>query len=249
MISIKTPKEIETMRQGGRVLAGILDKLLKQVKPGVVTKDLDRAAEALILNSGAKIAFKGYEGFPATLCVSVNEEVVHAAPSERILKEGDIVTLDIGLIWLGLYLDMARTVAVGKVSPETARLIRVTKKALHYGLKKTKPGNTVGDIGNTIQRYVESQGYQVVRELCGHGIGKELHEDPHVLNYGKRGDGSELVEGMVICIEPMITVGDWKLKRSKDGHGFETKDGSLSCHFEDTIAITSRGSEVLTKIE
>ena len=247
MISIKTKKEIETMRQGGRMLAEILEKLLKQVKPGVMTKDLDRAAEALILNSGAKVAFKGYEGFPAALCVSVNEEVVHVAPSERILKEGDIVTLDIGLIWLGLYLDMARTVPVGSVSPEIARLIRVTKKALHYGLKKTRPGNTVGDIGNTIQRYVESQGYNVVRELCGHGIGKELHEDPHVLNYGKRGDGETLKEGMVICIEPMITVGDWKLKRSKDGFGFETNDGSLSCHFEDTIAITSQGPLVLTK--
>ena len=246
MISIKTPKEIEAMRQGGRMLAGILDKLLKMVRPGIATKELDRAAEALILNSGAQVAFKGYEGFPAALCVSVNEEVVHMAPSERILKEGDIVTLDIGLVWQGLFLDMARTVPVGSVAPETARLIRVTKKALHYGLKKTRPGNTVGDIGNTIQRYVESQGYQVVRELCGHGIGKELHEDPHVLNYGKRGDGSELVEGMVICIEPMVTVGNWKLKRSQDGFGYETQDGSLSCHFEDTIAITSRGSEVLT---
>jgi methionyl aminopeptidase len=249
MISLKTPREIETMKQGGRVLAEILEKLLKQVKPGVVTKDLDRAAEALILKSGAKVAFKGYEGFPAALCVSVNEEVVHMVPLERILKEGDIVTLDIGLVWKGLYLDMARTVPVGSVSPETARLIRVTKKALHYGLKKTRPGNTVGDIGNTIQRYVESQGYQVVRELCGHGIGRELHEDPRVLNYGKRGTGPELVEGMVICIEPMITVGDWKLKRSKDGFGFETKDGSLSCHFEDTIAITKQGSEVLTNMD
>ena len=247
------------MRQGGRMLAGILDKLLQMVKPGIKTKDLDRAAEALILKSGAKVAFKGYEGFPAALCVSVNEEIVHAVPSERILKEGDIVTLDIGLVWpsfakategeKGFYLDMARTVAVGKVPPETARLIRVTKKALHYGLKKTRPGNTVGDIGNTIQRYVESQGYQVVRELCGHGIGRELHEDPRVLNYGKRGTGPELVEGMVICIEPMITVGDWKLKRSKDGFGFETKDGSLSCHFEDTIAITKQGSEVLTNMD
>lgn len=235
------------MRQGGRVLAEILDKLLLMVKPGIATKELDRAASALILNSGAQVAFKGYEGFPAALCVSVNEEVVHAAPSERILKEGDIVTLDIGLVWKGLFLDMARTAAVGKIPPETARLIRVTKKALRYGLKKTRPGNTVGDIGNTIQRYVESQGYNVVRELCGHGIGKELHEDPHVLNYGKRGDGPELVEGMVICIEPMITVGDWKLKRSKDGFGYETQDGSLSCHFEDTIAITKEGPLVLTR--
>ena len=247
MISIKTPQEISLMREGGRILSQILKELLLKVKPGISTKDLDRAAEALILQSGAKLAFKDYEGFPAVLCASVNEEIVHMIPGPRILKEGDIVTLDIGLIWKGVYLDMARTVPVGSIDFEKQRLIRVTKKALRLGIGKAKVGNTVGDIGNTIQRFVEGQGYQVVRELTGHGIGKELHEDPHIENFGKRHQGVPLQEGMVICIEPMVTAGDWHLKKAKDNYGFETKDGSLSCHFEDTIAITLGGPKVLTK--
>lgn len=235
------------MQEGGRMLATILEKVSQQINPGITTKELDRAAEALILHGGAKVAFRGYEGFPATICISINDEIVHVIPSERILKEGDIVTLDLGLIWQGFYLDMARTFPVGKVSFEAKLLIETTKKALRLGIKKARPGNTVGDIGNTIQRFVEGQGYGVVRELCGHGIGKELHEDPKVLNYGKRGEGETLKEGMVICIEPMITVGHWKLKKSEDGYGFATHDGSLSCHFEDTVAITSRGPLVLTR--
>ncbi|MBI1971327.1 MAG: type I methionyl aminopeptidase [Candidatus Wildermuthbacteria bacterium] len=247
MISIKTPQEIRAMQEGGRMLATILEKVSQQINPGITTKELDRAAEALILHGGAKVAFRGYEGFPATICISINDEIVHVIPSERILKEGDIVTLDLGLIWQGFYLDMARTFPVGKVSFEAKLLIETTKKALRLGIKKARPGNTVGDIGNTIQRFVEGQGYGVVRELCGHGIGKELHEDPKVLNYGKRGEGETLKEGMVICIEPMITVGHWKLKKSEDGYGFATHDGSLSCHFEDTVAITSRGPLVLTR--
>ena len=247
MITIKTPQEISLMREGGKILSQILKELIERVKPGVSTKELDRAAGALILAFGAKLAFKGYEGFPGVLCTSVNEEIVHMIPGSRALKEGDMITLDIGLIWKGFYLDMARTVGVGNIDFEKQRLIRVTKKALRLGIGKAKIGNTVGDIGNTIQRFVESQGYQVVRELTGHGIGKGLHEDPHVENFGKRHQGPELAEGMVICIEPMVTVGDWHLKKAKDNYGFETKDGSLSCHFEDTIAITSRGPEVLTK--
>lgn len=249
MIPVKTLKEISVMREGGKKLAEVMAQLISLVKPGTPTKDLDKAARALILDSGAKVAFQGYDGFPGTICTSVNEEVVHSVPSPRILREGDIVTLDIGLVWQGWFLDMARTVPVGSIDKKTMRLLEVTKESLDIGITKASVGNKVGDIAYAVQHVVESNGYNVVRELCGHGIGKNLHEDPKVLNYGERDTGVVLKEGMVICIEPMVTVGDWKLKRSKDGHGFETKDGSLSCHFEDTVAITSSGSEVLTRIE
>lgn len=249
MISLKTPREIEIMREGGKKLALVLAELQQSVRIGMTTKELDTIAETLIATSGAKAAFKGYEKFPGVLCASVNDEVVHAIPSERELKQGDLITLDIGLIWQGFYLDMARTMGVGAMSFEAQRLLKVTKKAMKFGLKKTRTGNTTGDIGNTIQRYVEGQGFNVVRDLCGHGIGKELHEDPQISNYGKRHKGVELKEGMVICIEPMVTAGDWKLKRSADNYGFSTQDGSLSCHVEDTIAITSNGYDVLTTFE
>ncbi|MBI1984741.1 MAG: type I methionyl aminopeptidase [Candidatus Wildermuthbacteria bacterium] len=247
MISLKSPEDIAVMREGGRKLASVLQELQKSVRPGITTKKLDEIAETLIEKSGAQAAFKGYEKFPGVVCASVNDEVVHAIPSSRVLKEGDILTLDIGLIWQGFYLDMARTFGVGKISFEAQRLIRVTKKAMKFGLKKAKAGNTTEDIGNTIQRYVESQGYNVVRDLCGHGIGKQLHEDPQIPNYGKRHKGEELKEGMVICIEPMVTAGDWKLKQSSDKQGFLTRDGSLSCHVEDTIAIMENSPEVLTE--
>lgn len=248
MISIKTPEEIEIMTEGGKILAKIIKELEKKVKPGITTKELDRVAEALILKSEGKPSFKGYEGYPAALCTSINQEIVHAIPSDRKLKEGDILSLDLGIQWKGFHADMAITVPVGKIDPETQRLIRVTKKALKRGIKKVRVGNTFGDIGNTIQRYVESQGFNVVRDLCGHGIGKELHEDPNILNYGKRRTGLEIKEGMVFCLEPMVTVGDWKIRKAKDNYGFETQDGSLSCHFEHTIALTKNGSKVLTVI-
>ncbi|OHA64673.1 MAG: type I methionyl aminopeptidase [Candidatus Wildermuthbacteria bacterium RIFCSPLOWO2_01_FULL_48_29] len=248
MIPIKTPQEIAIMRKGGRILAGIMDELIAQAQPGASTAQLDKIAEGKILKAGAKPAFKNYQGFPATLCASVNEEVVHAIPSpEKILKEGDIITLDLGLIYKGYYSDMARTVPVGEIEKETARLVRVTREALEFGIKKTRAGVTVGDVGNTIQRFVEERGYGVVRELCGHGIGKELHEEPQVLNYGSRHTGVELKEGMVICIEPMVTMGDWNVKRARDGQTYITRDGSLSAHFEDTIAIIKNGAEVLTR--
>ncbi len=247
MLTLKSPKEIEIMAEGGKLLAGIMKELEKQVRPGITTKFFDELAEELIFKCGGEPNFKGEDGFPATICTSVNEEIVHAVPSGRILKEGDVLSLDIGMKYKGYHSDMAVTVGVGQISPETQRLIRVTKKALKRGIKKARPGNTLGDIGNTIQRYVESQGFSVVRELCGHGIGKELHEDPQVLNYGKRHKGLKLQEGMVFCIEPMVTAGDWRIKKSKDGQGFETKDGSLSCHFEHEIAITAKGARILTQ--
>ncbi|PIR72257.1 MAG: type I methionyl aminopeptidase [Candidatus Nealsonbacteria bacterium CG10_big_fil_rev_8_21_14_0_10_36_24] len=249
MISIKTEKEIEIMKEGGRILAEIMKEVAEKVEPGITTKYLDKVAEDLVFKFGAKPSFKGYQGFPAVLCVSINEELVHCLPSGRKLKKGDIVSLDLGILYKGFHTDMAVTVPVGEVSPEAQRLIRVTKKALKRGIKKVSPGNTFGDIGNTIQKYVESQGYNVVRELCGHGIGREIHEDPQILNYGKRRTGPEIKEGMVFCLEPMVAIGDWQIKKAKDGYGLQTRDGSLCAHFEHTIAITKNGHEVLTKLK
>ena len=248
MITIKTPEEIKIMAEGGKILAGIMKELEKKVKSGITTEDLNRLAESLILKSEGKCSFKDYEDYPACLCTSINEEIVHSVPSARQLKDGDIISLDLGIFYQGFHTDMAITVPVGKISPETQRLIRATKKALKRGIKKTRPGNTIGDIGNTIQRYVEGQGFNVVRELCGHGIGKEIHEDPKILDYGKRHSGLEIKEGMVLCLEPMVTVGDWKLKKSADGFGYQTQDGSLSCHFEHTMVVTKNGAKILTMI-
>jgi methionyl aminopeptidase len=255
MISIKSKEEIEIMAEGGKILAKIMKELEKNVRPGITTKELERLAESLILKSGGKCSFKGYKDsdgysaipYPACLCTSINEEIVHAIPSERILKEGDIISLDLGIFFKGFHTDMAITVPVGEVLPEVQRLIRVTKKALKLTIKKVKPGNTFGDIGNTIQRYVESQGFNVIRDLCGHGIGRELHEEPQILNYGKRNTGEKIKEGMVFCIEPMVSMGDWHIKRGKDGFGYQTADGSLSAHFEHMVAVTKNGCKVLTK--
>ena len=249
MISIKSPEEISIMAEGGKILAKIMQELGKEVRPGITTKHLDKVAEDLVLRYGGECSFKGYQGFPVCLCVSVNEGLVHCLPSERVLKEGDIVSLDLGVLYKGYHTDMAVTVAVGEVSAEAQRLIRVSKKALKRGIKKVRSGNTFGDIGNTIQRYVEGQGYNVVRDLTGHGIGKEIHEDPQIQNYGKRRSGPEIKEGMVFCIEPMVTVGDWKLRKAKDGYGFEARDGSLCAHFEHTIVVTNKGIKVLTGLK
>lgn len=254
-IPIKTEKEIEIMAEGGNILAKIMKELEKGVRPGIKTLDLEKKAEDLILRAGGKCSFKGFKSdtsqtpYPCCLCTSLNEEIVHVPPSKRILKDGDILKLDLGLFWKGYHLDMAITIPIGKVSFETQRLIRITKKALKLAIKKIKPGNTFGDLGNTIQRYVESQGFNVVRELCGHGIGKELHEEPKILNYGKRKTGEKIKEGMVFCVEPMVTMGDWRIKKTKDGFGYQTKDGSISAHFEHTIAVLKGGAKVLTKID
>ncbi len=262
MISIKSSEEIQIMAEGGKILAQIMKELEKKVEPGVTTKYLNKVAEDLVLKYGGKPSFKGHQGFPAALCISINEELVHCIPSERKLKKGDIVSLDLGILFNGFHADMAITVPVGEVSSETLRLIRVTKKSLKRGIKKVRPGNTFGDIGNTIQRYVEGQGYNVIRDLCGHGIGKELHEEPQITNYGKRKTGPQIKEGMVFCIEPMVTIGDCrpsvdgrasplagKLKKAKDSYGYETKDGSLCAHFEHTIAVTKTGCQILTELK
>jgi methionyl aminopeptidase len=249
MTTIKTKEEIEIMREAGRRLALVLEDLKKAVRPGIKTMELNRLAESLISKQKGTPCFKGYDDFPAAICTSVNDEIVHAVPSARVLKEGDILTIDAGLRYKGYDSDMAFTLPVGKANPEALRLLRVTKKALKRGVKKVRPGNTVGDLGNAIQRYVESQGFSIIKDLCGHGIGKELQEDPKILNYGKRGEGEELKEGMVICIEPIVSMGDGTMKEGDDGFSFVTGDGSLSAHFEHMMAITSKGARVLTEIK
>ena len=249
MISIKSQEEIKIMEEGGKILAGIMKELEKKVEPGIATKELDRVAETLILKSGGTPSFKGYQGFPFALCVSVNEEIVHGLPSERKLQEGDIVSLDLGMKYKGFHSDMAVTLPVGKISSEAQRLIRATKKSLKRGIKKVRPGVTFGDIGNSIQRHVESQGFNVIRDLCGHGIGKEIHEDPQILNYGKRRTGEKLKEGMTFCLEPMVAVGSWETGRAEDGYGFKTADNSLSAHFEHMMVVTKDGAKILTVLK
>ena len=260
MITIKIPEEVEIIAEGGKILAKIMKELENNVKSGITTKELDRLAESLIFKYGGECSFKGYQNFPACLCTSINEEIVHAVPSDRVLKEGDIISLDIGMEYKGFHTDMAITLPVGKINPETKRLIEVTKKALEIGIEKVKPENKIGDISRAIQKYVESQGFNVVRELCGHGIGREIHEDPQILNsvsFEKElvdkvkyvEDGSiEIEAGMILCLEPMVTVGNWHIKKSRDGFGFKTKDGSLSCHFEYTVAVTKNGAKILTVV-
>jgi len=248
MIPIKTDSEIKIMRENGKILASIMKELEGKIEPGIITKELDRLAQSLVLKYNGIPSFKDYEGFPASLCVSINEQIVHGAPSERILKEGDIVSLDLGFFKNGFHSDMAITVPVGEIPPETNRLIKASKKALKRGIKKAKIGNTFGDVSNTIQRYVEGQGFVVVKDLCGHGIGKKLHEEPQILNYGKRHKGDEIKQGMCFCLEPMLAMtGGGEIKKSEDGFAFETENNSLSAHFEHTIAMTKRGAEVLKK--
>jgi len=248
MILIKTKEEIEIMAEGGKILAKIMKELEKRIKPGIATKELNELSEELILKSGGKCSFKGYGGYPACLCVSLNEQVVHGVPSDRILKEGDIVSLDLGIFYNGFHADMANTLPVGRISSEALRLIRTTKESFKKGLEEIKPGNTFGDIGNAVQELAESQGYGIIRDLCGHGIGRKLHEDPQILNYGKKKTGPEIKEGMVFCIEPMLSAGNWEIKKSPDNYAFQTADSSLSCHFEHTIAVTENGYKILTEI-
>ena len=247
MIKIKNKEEIEIMKEGGRILAEILEELKKKSQEGVSTKEIERTGKALIFDYGAEPAFLGYDGFPAVLCTSINEEVVHGVPSDYILKDGDILSLDIGLIYKGFFSDMAFTLPIGEISKKGKQLLGVTQKSLEIGSGQIKPGKTFGDIGCAVQKYIEEQGFGVVRDLCGHGIGRELHEDPQILNYGKAHTGEEIKEGMVFCIEPMVTAGGWQVEKSPNGFGFRTKDGSLSAHFEHTFAVTNSGFEILTK--
>ncbi len=247
MIVCKSPAEIERMRAANALVADVLAELARLVSPGVTTNDLDAAAERLVRDGGAEPAFKGYRGYPSTLCASVNEQVVHGIPSGRALDEGDIISLDMGVKLNGYYGDSAVTVPVGRVSDEAARLLRITRESLEKGIAQVRLGGRISDIGHAIQQHVEAHGFSVVREFVGHGIGAALHEDPQIANYGEPGRGPRLAEGMTLAIEPMVNIGRPAVKVLADGWTAVTKDGSLSAHFEHTVAVTKAGPLVLTR--
>ncbi|MCL2825787.1 MAG: type I methionyl aminopeptidase [Eggerthellaceae bacterium] len=250
MIIKKSPAEIEAMKEAGRISAKVLREVGARVRPGVSTLELDEFAETLIRLEGGIPAFKGYQGFPGTICASVNEQIVHGIPSASvILQEGDILSVDTGAIVDGWVGDNAWTYAVGKISPEKQLLLDTTEKCMWAGLDAARPGNRLGDIGAAVQAIAEAQGYGVVREYVGHGIGRNMHEDPNVPNYGKRHSGTKLEAGMVLAIEPMINIGTYRTKQMPDGWLVVTQDGSPSAHFEKTVAITAGGPLVLTTEE
>jgi len=248
VIFYKNEEEIAKMRKAGRIVAGTIDRVVAAVAPRRTTADLDRVAEAYIREQGAFPSFLGYRGFPASICASLNDEVVHGIPSpERVLQEGDILSLDFGAIWEGFHSDSAVTVFVGEPpSAEAEKLVRVTEESLEAGISEIKEGGRLGDIGHAVQQVVEGAGFSVVREYVGHGVGRALHEDPQIPNYGQPKKGLPLKRGIVIAVEPMVNMGDWPTRALADGWTVVTADGSLSAHFEHTIALTSNGREVLT---
>ena len=246
MIFYKTEEEIEIIRESAQILGKAHGEVAKSVRPGIKTKDLDKIAEEFIRDHGASASFKGYNGFPATLCISVNENVVHGFPSEYELRDGDIISIDCGVFYKGFHSDSAYTYPVGEVSPETLSLLKTTKESLYVGIEEARFGNRIGDIAFAIQKYVEDRGYTVVRELVGHGLGRNLHEGPEVPNYGKRGRGPKLNEGLVIAIEPMINLGARNIVQENDGWTIRTKDRKPSAHFEHTVAILKDRTEILT---
>ncbi len=245
MISLKTKEEIELLRENNLLVSATLAEVGKHIRPGITTLELDQIAEAFIRSHGAVPGFLGYGGFPNTLCISVNENVVHGIPSDYALREGDIVSVDCGTVMKGFYGDSAYTFAVGKIDPEVQRLLDVTKEALYKGVAQAKAGNRVGDISAAVQEHAEKNGFSVVRELVGHGLGRKMHEDPEVPNYGARGRGPLLKEGMVICIEPMINMGAKQVVFEGDGWTVRTRDRKPSAHFEFAVAI-GREADVLT---
>jgi len=247
-IIIKSDREIAIMRQAGKIVATILEILSRQVRPGMKTKELDVITAKEMERLGAKPSFKGYHGFPANLCVSVNDEIVHGIPGEWLLNEGDIVSLDLGAIFKGFQGDAAVTVGIGETSPEAKQLIETTEGALKAGIAAIRPEAKLGDISAAIQTYAESRGYSVVREYSGHGIGREMHEEPLIPNFGLPASGPVLKKGMVFALEPMVNIGDWRTRLADDHWTVLTADGSLSAHFEHTIAVTDGGAEVLTVI-
>ncbi|MEW6517448.1 MAG: type I methionyl aminopeptidase [candidate division FCPU426 bacterium] len=246
MIALRSRAEIAAMRQAGRVVAEVFSGLEALIKPGVTTAELDRWAEALIRERGGKPSFKGYHGFPGTLCTSLNEEVVHGIPGNRKLREGDLLSVDVGVCWEGWHGDAARTYPVGAVAEESLRLLEVTRAALQLGIAQARSGNRLSDIGHAVQRHVEAAGFSVVRDFVGHGIGRELHEDPQVPNFGPPHQGVLLKPGMVLAIEPMVNAGQYGVHVLKNRWTVVTNDGSRSAHFEHTVAISESEAEVLT---
>ncbi|MGH7640513.1 MAG: type I methionyl aminopeptidase [Candidatus Dormibacteria bacterium] len=248
MITLKRPEEIELMRQAGRRLAEVIDLLAKAVVPGVTTSELDRTANREIRRRDSFPGFLGYDGFPKHLCVSVNDQVLHAIPDGRRLEEGDIVSLDCGLIYQGWWADAGVTVGCGAVDPEAERLMRVTQEALDRGIAQAVPGNRLGDIGHAVQQHVETHGFSIVRGYTGHGIGRDMHESPDVPNHGVPGRGVEIRPGLCLAIEPIVNEGDPGTQVEADGWTVTTADRRRSCYFEHTIAISSQGAEVLTRL-
>jgi methionyl aminopeptidase len=244
---IKTVKEVEKMRRAGEIVREVLHAVREMVKPGVTTLELENVAEAMIAEAGAKPAFKGYHGFPCVLCTSLNDQVVHGIPSAKtVLREGDILSVDCGAVIDGYYGDSAITIPVGKVAPTTQRLLDVTQQSLVRAIETVRPGAMLGDVGAAVQEIVEAEGFSVVKEFVGHGIGTHMHEDPQIPNFGQRGRGVRLREGMVLAIEPMVNAGSDAVRVLKDGWTAVTEDGSLSAHFEHTVAVTKDGAAILT---
>ena len=248
MIYIKSRNEIELMREAGRIVAQAHELIKEAIKPGITTEELDQIAEKHILKVGAAPAFKGYKGFPASICASVNHEVVHGIPGPRKLEEGDIISIDIGSVYKGYYGDAARTHAVGEISPRARELIEVTRESFYEGIKFAKEGYRLSDISHAVQSHVEKHGFSVVRNYVGHGIGTGMHEEPQIPNYGPPGKGPRLKSGMVLAIEPMVNIGTYDVKVLSDGWTVETLDGEYSAHYENTIAITDEEPEILTRL-
>jgi len=247
-IILKSPQEIEKMRTSNRIVAEILQEVVAAVRPGIKTRELDALAQGFLRKHKARSAFKGYNGYPAVLCTSVNEEVVHGIPSDRVLKEGDILSLDFGAVWNDFYGDAAITVPVGKISEEAGCLLRVTEEALERAIQMARPGNHVGDISAAIQGHVESRGFSAVRDFVGHGIGRFMHERPQIPNFGFPGRGVRLKPGMTLAIEPMINAGGYAVEVLEDGWTAVTQDRSLSAHFEHTVAVTENGPYILSQL-
>jgi methionyl aminopeptidase len=247
VIIFKSPAEIDRMRRAGRIVARTIERLVPEVRPGVTTADLDAIAERSIREEGGTPSFKGYRGFPASICTSVNEEVVHGIPGKRSLREGDVLSLDVGAIWQGYHGDSAVTVFVGEPpSAEAEKLVRVTEESLEAAISLLRPGNRLSDVGAAVEQVVEGAGFAVVREYVGHGIGQALHEDPPIPNYGAPGRGPEIRPGLVVAVEPMVIAGDWPTRVLADQWTVVSQDGTLAAHFEHTIAVTDHGPEVLT---
>ena len=246
MIHLKTPLEIEKMKKAGKVVGDLLKFLEEKIKIGMTTKQVDTLAYNFIKRAGATPSFLNYAGYPASICCSIDDEVVHGIPSDRLIEEGQIVSVDVGAIVDGWQGDAARTFLMGEVSPEKKKLVEVTKQCFFEGIKEFKAGNRLGDIGHAIQTYAESNGFSVVRSLVGHGIGREMHEDPSVPNYGTKGSGIRLSNGLVLAIEPMINLGTYKVNCKGDGWTVVTHDGKPSAHYENTVALTENGLEILT---